>query len=94
MTGIMMRREESEFLKLTVVVSAIMTAAKGIMTGESGDGLQKALQNYRSSVFPEIQSDLMDKAQQNLKILQEEFNKGPLYVQSLQYSRKGKKRGG
>lgn len=90
--GMMMRREESEYLKLTVIVNAIATAGRIAAGGEPGDGLKKALQTYRSILFPEIESDLLEKAQQNERILEDEHKKGPLKVQSLQYTKRKKKR--
>jgi hypothetical protein len=92
LTRLMMRREELEFLKLTVIVSAIVHAGKMASGNEAGDGLKKALQTYRSVLFPEIESDLLEKAQQNIKILEEEYKKGPLKVQSLEYSTSRRKK--
>lgn len=93
MTALMMRREEAEYLKLTVIVSAIIHAGKMAAGGDTGDSLKKSLQAYRSILFPEIESDLLEKAQQNMKILEEEYKKGPLNIQSLKYaSRRNKSR--
>jgi hypothetical protein len=88
----MMRREELDYLKLTVVISAILTAGRIAAGGEAGDSLRNSLQGYRAALFPEIQSDLLAKAKQNEKILEQEFTQGPLKVKSLNYGKRGKKR--
>lgn len=92
MTALMMRREETEYLKLTVLMTAIMQSGKMAAGLEPGDALKKALQMYRGSLFPEIESDLLSKAQQNVKILEEEYRRGPLKIQSLEYGTKRKKK--
>lgn len=92
MRGLMMRREELDFLKLTVLISAIVHAGKMASGNEAGDSLKKSLQSYRSVLFPEIESDLLEKAQQNIKILEQEYKKGPLKVQSLEYSTSRRKK--
>ena len=88
----MTRREELEYLKLTVIVSAIVTAGRMAAGAEAGDGLRNALKSYRSSMFPEIESDLLEKAQQNERILEQEYSRGPMKVQSLEYGSKRKKK--
>jgi hypothetical protein len=88
----MMRREELDYLKFTVIISAIITAGRIAGGGEAGDSLKNSLQSYRSALFPEIQSDLLAKAKQNEKILEHEFTKGPLKVKPLSYGKRGKKR--
>ena len=88
----MMRREEIRYMELTVLISAVLTAGKLAAGGDPGDSLRNALQTYRGVLFPEIKSDLLAKAKQNEKILEQEFAKGPMKAQSLNYKKRGKKR--
>ena len=88
----MTRREEVDYLKLTVLVSAIITAGKIASGQDAGDGLRNSLKVLRATLFPEIESDLLEKAMQNEKILEQEFKKGSLKVQALEYGTKRKKK--
>jgi hypothetical protein len=86
-----MRREELDYLKLTVLVSAILTSGRIAAGADAGDSLRTAMQSYRGALFPEIKSDLLAKAKQNEKILEQEFTKGPLKIKPLDYGTKRKK---
>lgn len=88
----MTRREELDYLRLTVMVTAIITAGRIAAGGEAGDSLKNALQSYRSMIFPEIETDLIDKAKRNEKILEEEFKRGPIKIQALDYGTKRRKK--
>lgn len=92
MLDAMTRREELEYLQMSVIVSAITTAGKMAGGGDPGDSLRNALRTYRGALFPEIQSDLLEKAKQNERILEDEYRRGPLKVQSLEYATKRKKK--
>lgn len=87
-----LRREQLDYLQMSVLVSAVMSAGRMASGGDPGDSLRNALKLYRTSMFPEIESDLLEKAKQNEKILEEEYKKGSLKVQPLQYSTKRKKK--
>ena len=92
LTALMTRSEEKDYLKLTVMVAAIVHAGKMAAGADAGDGLKKALSSYRSIMFPEMESDLLDKAKQNEKLLEQEFKKGPMAVKALDYGTKRKNR--
>ena len=80
------RREEVEYLKLLTIVSAIISAGRMAAGAEAGDSLSQAFQNLRGALFPEIKAGLLAKAEKNVKILEDEFKKGPLKVKAREYS--------
>lgn len=81
-----LRREEIGYLKLITIVAAIISAGKIAAGAETGESLKEALKDLRSALFPEIKEGLLAKAAKNVKILEEEFKKGPLKVKAREYS--------
>ena len=75
-----------------VIVSAIITAGRMAAGAEAGDSLSSAFKELRGALFPEIKVNLMAKAEKNVKILEEEYKRGPLKVQSREYSTKKRKK--
>jgi hypothetical protein len=86
------RREELDYLRMTVLVTAILSAGKVASGQEMGDHLKKSLKTFRSAMFPEIDTDLIAEAKKNEKLLEREFKRGPMQVQSLEYGSKRKKK--
>jgi len=91
MTYGMARREEVEYLKLVTIVSAIISAGKIAGGGDPGDSLRNTLKDLRSSLFPEIQAGLIATAEKNVKILEEEYKRGPLKVKAREYAKRKKR---
>lgn len=86
------RKEALEYIKITTIISAIISAGRIAAGGDAGDSLKNSLQNLRSILFPEIEIDLKAKASENLKILEKEYKKGPLKVKARDYDTKRKRK--
>ena len=86
------RREELEYIKIMAIVSAIVTAGRVAAGADAGDSLQNALKELRSAMFPEIKAGLLEKAEKNLKLLEQEYQKGPMKVKAREYSTKRRRK--
>lgn len=75
-----------------MLIGAIMHAATVIAGGKPNDSLAKNLKLYKNIFFPEEAVAMEEKAAVTEAILAEEFKRGPMKVQSLEYGRKKQKK--
>lgn len=86
-------RNRIDFLRTRVIVNAIVEAAKVIREGGGFNGTNDALKAYKNALFPEIGQELARTAAETEKLLEKEFERGPMQVEALDYSlRKGRKK--
>ena len=94
------RRAEIEFLKLTVVVNAIISVGNGIVAaisksdGSSSDALNKSIDGLKELLLPHWSEEKNRKAAQVRKIMVEELNRGPLKVKVVGDGKKKKNQRG
>lgn len=50
------------------------------------------MKRYRSALFPEFGEETERSAEKTKKLLEKEFNRGPMQVQALDYSTRRKKK--
>lgn len=74
------------------MLAAILTSGRIAAGAEAGNSLKDSLRELNKAMFPEQEDDMIDKARKNLKILQSEYERGPMKVQPLNYSKRGKKK--
>lgn len=98
--AVLNRNAEIEFLKVNVMVNAIITASNGIRAtiaslagggGEtpSSDALNKSLDALKSAMLPHWDEESKKRSEQALKKLKREMEGGPLKVQVMAKPKKG-----
>lgn len=96
------REHELEYLKIMVLVNAILQTGSNIASSLSGqdspggDSLRKSLDGLKKILLPHLAEELTKKAEQAKKTLVEEVKRGPLrytVVGSDRTRRKRTKRG-
>jgi hypothetical protein len=92
------RRSEIEYMKLLVVVNAIMSTGSNMVAGLSGqaasggDGLKKALAHLEKMLLPHHQEDTDRKAHDAKRVLLDEVAKGEIKYKVVGQSKKRRRR--
>lgn len=78
------RRDELEYMKVLVIVNAIISAGSNIAAalsdsgGAGNDVIQKSMDSLRSVLLPHMEDEKESKAELAKKILTEEYEKGEI----------------
>lgn len=92
------RRAEAEYLKVMVIVNAIITGCNSVVAavskspeGSSSDALNKSLDGLKSVLLPQWAEENEQRAGEARKKLMAEMNRGPLKIQVMSNSKKKKR---
>lgn len=95
MMGHLAKQREQRHMEVTILVNAILSAAAAMAGGKSDfEVLRDLLRKYTDLLYPEDAHDIEEKASRVKRLLEREFEKGPMKVQAQEYGKKRRKKRG
>lgn len=85
------RDRDLRYNETMLLMGTIVAAVNAAVSGKSENKLQEVVKEYTALTYPESDNDTQDKAANVQKLLEKEFARGPMKVQSQEYSRRKKK---